>query len=706
MADDEFKRITIRSLKDTSSGAYSIAEYDKDVQAIERALKSALPKDAFYHKAKDINYNDPTFHQIGKLKEDFYIKSGYTNVAQQAIDQVLNKMLFRGSGDPKYWATRTRTLSDKENDTIKELEKLALNKGKSDEEGGAEGFRFKKSTLIKIIALITTLTDITRRILSSVLNIASQQVKDSVEAHNLGISREQLRDYRRTETAHGMKEGTIAGALAGEQQKYGNIASLDEKSLEYIALIMGNKVADMATMGLGASNPEAIVGAIVDRANELANAGYNSVGQYVGEAQARRELYSYLLKYSPQIADIFATMQEEQHNINSIFRNQVDTFEKFKNSTGIQRGVTQAGEGVLVTLGQEWNVLKQVLGDIKYALAVSLAPVLTKILRRLNNMRVGMSTSEKLRVNQENRDANEKALRETEASIKFLEDKAGGNINNLSIYEREKYNTLLQYKKDLEKENSGETIDDIVRTPNELKAEQESRIRSKYKKVAERAYFAETIADAEEAISGYDFSDADIMSVIKSQGTGEYGERALNNFKQEYVAYRIKELKQDKNYKNLPDNVLRQRAEAEAVKAFARKNYKFFYPTLLGLQSDAIIEASYNDQTYDLDVARDKWGANFEKLEQALPDEALGTHKLISVDVREGNQVIHKFILDVNDNGVDKGDFEVASWWGNEERGAKGSQMEMVYDKEHGIRVQATGTSGSVQNKINSGTKG
>ena len=172
-----------------------------------------------------------------------------------------------------------------------------------------------------------------------------------------------------------MKEGIIAEALAGEQQKYGNITSLDEKSLEYIALIMGDKVANMATMGLGASNPEAIVGAIIDRANELANAGYNSIGQYVGEQQARRELYSYLMKYSPQIADIFATMQEEQHNINSIFRNQVDTFEKFKNSMGMPRGVTQAGEGVLVTLGQEWNVFKQTLDDIKYALAVSIGMI-------------------------------------------------------------------------------------------------------------------------------------------------------------------------------------------------------------------------------------------------------------------------------------------------------------------------------------------
>jgi hypothetical protein len=94
------------------------------------------------------------------------------------------------------------------------------------------------------------------------------------------------------EMAHSMKEGTITGAMADIQNKFGNITSLDEKSLEALAVVMGNQIEDMAKMGIGASNPEAIVGAIVDAFNAKANAGYNSVGQYVGEQQGRRELPS------------------------------------------------------------------------------------------------------------------------------------------------------------------------------------------------------------------------------------------------------------------------------------------------------------------------------------------------------------------------------------------------------------------------------
>lgn len=687
MADD-FKRITIRSLKDVNaSGAYSIADYDKDMKAIERALKSALPTDAFYHKAKDINYNDPTFHQIGKLKEDFYIKEGYTNVAQQAIDQALGKMVFSGGTDPKYWATRTRPLSVDENKLIQELEKVAKEKSAEKE---TEATRFNRGTMLKILGAITGLVDIVRRILSSVLNIATQQVKETTEAHNLGISREQMREYGRLETAHSLKEGTISGALSDIQNKFGNITSLDEKSLEALAVVMGGKIEEMATMGLGSSNPEAVLGAILDTFNERANAGMNSVGQYVGEQQARRELYSYLLKVSPQIADIFATMQEEQHNINSLYRNQADTFAEWKNTIGRQRNTTQAGEGVLFTLGEEWGIFKTVLDEIKHALAVSIAPTLTRILRRLNNTRLGMSTSEKLQLDIENRNSNERALKETEASIAFALEKAGGSTKNMSLTEEAYYETLVNYKKELEKENEKtDGVGNAVRTANELKAEQEKRIRAYYKQIASHVMFAETQDEAIQELKGEKFSNAEIMRVIDAQGTSRYGKNELDKYTKEYVAWRAKEIQTQ--YKGISAKEARQRAEVEAVQAFAKLNYSFFYPKLLGLRSDEIISKSYNDQTYDIDRLREKYGANLEGLKDILPEEALGTHKLYSEDVRQDNGVIeHRIVLDVNDSdGVDKGDKVLETWTGNDRGGATGSQSTITYDREKGIMVNS-----------------
>ena len=691
---DEFKRITIRSLKDVNaSGAYSIADYDKDMKAIERALKSALPTDAFYHKAKDINYNDPTFHQIGKLKEDFYIKEGYTNVAQQAIDQALGKMVFSGGTDPKYWATRTRPLSDDENKLIKELEKI--NKEKNAEKE-TEATRFNRGTMLKILGVITGLVDIARRILSSVLNIATQQVKETTEAHNLGISREQMRTYSRLETAHNLKEGTISGALSDIQNKFGNITSLDEKSLEALAVVMGGKIEEMATMGLGSSNPEAVLGAILDTFNERANAGMNSVGQYVGEQQARRELYSYLLKVSPQIADIFATMQEEQHNINSLYRNQADTFAEWKNTIGKQRNTTQAGEGVLFTLGEEWGMFKTVLDEIKHALAVAIAPTLTRILRRLNNMRVGMSDSEKLRLNEENREANEKAIKETEASMAFLEQKSGGNINKLSKTERAYYDVLKDYKARLEKENTKKEIDNIVETPNELKVRQERWFTDNVAFYRDLIKSGEVDLDDPNYKGVFNFSGAEIRRVIQAQGNNQFGEKAFSAYKENYIQNNLKNRMDAlrKTMGNQPIDLVRKQAESEleneALKNFARTYYKTFYPILLGLQAEDYIKQSYNDQTYDIDRLREKYGANLEGLKDILPEEALGTHRLYSIDVNENGVIEHRIVLDVNDSdGVDKGDKILESWTGNDRGGATGTQSKLTWDREHGITVQA-----------------
>ena len=692
MADD-FKRITIRSLKDIATGAYSISDYDKDMRAIERALKSALPKDAFYHKVKDINYNDPTFHQIGKLKEDFYIKENYTAVAQQAIDQVLANMTFSGGTDPKYWSTRTRPLTDKENDLIKELEKATKEKGAEKE---TEATRFNRGTFLKILGAIMGLADIARRILSSVLNIATQQVKETTEAHNLGISREQMREYGRLETTHGLKEGTISGALSDIQNKFGNITTLDENALEALAVVMGGKIEEMATMGLGSSNPEAILGSILDTFNEKANSGVNSIGQYVGEQQARRELYSYLLRISPQIADIFATMQEEQHNINSLFRNQADTFSEWKSTISPQRNTTQAGEGVLYTLGEEWNVFKGLLEEIKHTLAVTIAPILTRMLRRINNMRVTMSESEKLRLNEENRNANTKAIKEAEASMAFLEQKSGGNLNKLSKTERAYYDVLRDYKARLEKENTNKEINNIVETPNELKVRQEKWFTDNVAFYKTLIKSGEVDLDNPNFKEAFDFSGAEIRRVIQAQGNNQFGEKAFSAYKENYIQKRLEDRMDTlrKSMGNQPESLIRKQAESEleseALKSFARTYYKTFYPILLGLQAEDYIKQSYYDQIYDIDRAREKWGANFESLPSSLPDEALGTHNLHSVDVNENDVIIHKLVIDINDNGkVDKEDFEIASWTGNDRGGATGSQAKITYDRETGVVVEA-----------------
>ena len=453
MADD-FRKITVSSLQDTSSGAYSISEYDKDIRALVSAIKSALPQDAFYHKSpKTIDYSN--FNSIGKLQEDFYIKNEYAKVAHEAIEQALGKMQFKGSSDYKYESSGLRILSKDEEKLVKELEELNKNKGEKE----TETTRFNRGTLLKILGAIMTVADIARRILSSVLNFATQSVKDSVTAHNLGTSYEAVRQYRHIETMHGMKEGTITEALSDIQNKFGNITSLDEKALEDLAVVMGGKIEEMATLGLGSSNPEKILEAIVDTFNERANAGMNSIGQYVGEQQARRELYSYLLKISPQIADIFATMQEEQHNINSLFRNQADTFAEWKNAMPTARGGnTPMDYNLTVSLGQEWNVVKDILEQIKEGIAVSLTPAVLELLQKIADTRVGMNEAENRARNQKNREENLAFISKAKKEMSQMEESWG----SLDDVKKGYYYALKEYKEKAEKANKGDFSGNIA----------------------------------------------------------------------------------------------------------------------------------------------------------------------------------------------------------------------------------------------------
>lgn len=485
---DEYKRITIRSVKDKATKSYDIADYDRDIKAFERALKSALPENAFYRVTpKNINYDSATGiakNQLGKLREDFYVKEQYAEVAQKAISQAVAKMKFSGSIQPKYQATKLRPVTEEEAKLVKELERLNQNKKDGKE---TETTRFTRGTMLKILGAVMTVADITRRILSSVLTLATQSVKDTITAHNMGTSYEAVRRYRRIETAHGFEEGTFTGALSDIQNKFGNITSLDESSLEALAVVMGGKIEEMATMGIGASNPEKILESIIDTFNERANSGVNSIGQYVGEQQARRELYSYLMKVSPQIADIFATMQEEQHNINSLFRNQADTFAEWKNLVPTSRGPggDSARTNVLVELGEEWNIFKSVLEQIRDAIAVTLAPALLKELRRLADSRVGMSQSEKEERNRENKQANEAFITSAQATMSLMQ----ADWNNLSDSQKARYYALEDAVREAQEANKGvgifnKKIPYAVPTPEEFQVATQSII---YEQAKERA---------------------------------------------------------------------------------------------------------------------------------------------------------------------------------------------------------------------------
>ena len=258
----DYKKFTITSKRDPSTKTYDIPDYDKDIRAFIRSLESALPAGAFYH------VGEKQLKKSGQMSVDIYVhqedaslvnrslkreagKLGYRAVAKRYIDEGTRQHVQEIEEAPQ----REAEAKQKEKEE-KEKQKQEKAEAKAEDKERRETVGHIKSFFFKAIGILTLLTDITRRILSAVLDFATQSQKDMIQAHNLGMSYETVRAFRNTEIAHGMREGILTEGVADVQTKFGNITKLDEGAIEDLAVVMGNKVEEMVKVAQGEQNPD------------------------------------------------------------------------------------------------------------------------------------------------------------------------------------------------------------------------------------------------------------------------------------------------------------------------------------------------------------------------------------------------------------------------------------------------------------------
>lgn len=458
MAKKDYRKLTVTSQPDPYSGGLDISRYESDFRSIvNNAVKSALNEGEFYYIGN--RRVDPV---SGITKVDIYVHPDKAGITESSIGSQIQKF----GGGANYTVTRER-ISKEERDLIAREEK-------SNNENTSADRRLNRGIALKVLGLLTALTDITRRILSSVLKNASQTAKDLVSANNMGVSYQTLREAGFIEQAYGLPKGTIPQAYSELITAFGNVTELDEDKLSKLAVVMGGGIKDMATMGLAVSDPDKLAGAIVDAFNERANAGYNSIGQYVGEQQARRELYSYLQRIFPKLADVFASIQNTKH-VSSIYKGVTD-YQSWKEAIDGNRGdYPQAYFNVEVTTGQLENKVESILSQIKKGIMLEINPSLDKALRRIANSRFGLSASENIALNRENAKANEKYLAGLKATSASMEGK------ELSVDEQ-------AFKKELDEEialvektlqsfyKEKKDIGDLTRTIDEIRVSASRRI--------------------------------------------------------------------------------------------------------------------------------------------------------------------------------------------------------------------------------------
>lgn len=283
------------------------------------------------------------------------------------------------------------TSSEKENKENKE----SNNEPPKERRKGDSGSIIKKSL---IITLLTSLVDITRRILTAVLDFGTDVKQRSEASVEVGTDYITNRDFQKQEKAMGLPENIFVSGLQSIQSAFGNTASLDENAMKILAPVVGNKLEKMVLMGEGASNPKGIMELILESFYKQGLAGKSSLDEQIGQVEAQRELTSALEKAGfSELAKILNNMFYT--NSFGLYKGMIGTEntmqDYFSLAKNIPSGLTAFEYAHIAELEQVIENLDSkflMLGNtIKGKLMLSLEDILNKI----NNLQLGMSATDK-----------------------------------------------------------------------------------------------------------------------------------------------------------------------------------------------------------------------------------------------------------------------------------------------------------------------
>lgn len=469
MEDNQgYAKFVIKSLRDTSTKSYDSASYDRDIRAIARAIKSSLPKDAFY------SIGDKEIGKRGGMTLNVYSNKENETALRNTLEETTKQMFYKGSLNEKYSITQRKTLSEAEQRTlIKEELSRKQEQENKDKEQQTRGTGIH---LFKITALLTLIGDITRRILTNVLDRASESVAVATSAHDAGISYKQAMELTHAETKAGLPSGIFMNAIRDLQSKLVDEFSLDSSAISNLGVLLGPDLQQLVESQLKAGNGVEALALILDKVNAIVSSGMTPAGRYEGPEAARVKMLNYLEPMFPQLAAIFSKMQEQATNVNSIYKGTFDVndfsswLDTLLRTNNRDYGTVE--QGLVQTMGELNNSVKDLWERLKESITVTLAPVLIPILRRIANLRFGLSDSENLRLDRSNYAENEAYQRELEDKLASLPTDTTGMSAKEKAYlqaTREVYEEEIEaVKKENAKLAEGGHVMGMRRTPNEL----------------------------------------------------------------------------------------------------------------------------------------------------------------------------------------------------------------------------------------------
>lgn len=323
-------------------------------------------------------------------------------------------------------------LSDIERDQRKKDKEYKEAEIQKKEQDAKDKESVKKATAITkaILAVVTVIGDIVRRILTASLKQATENNKMAVEAHSVGVTALERRGYDIFDVAHGMKKGSTFGAIQSVQGMFGDVTNLDEKALGTLARVMGSEVSSLVRSGMGGQNPDQLLDKILDKYFKQFLSGKNSLGQSVGMEQARRELVTSLQSVSPEIAKLFARMADDY---TSGYYGRFGGVAEWRDITQTNRtGLTEADQKFSTEIGKKYNEIIAIVEDLKTSFFTRLATSMDGLLTKVKNLRIGQSEDNKIEEDIRNKQKNEESKMIMENQLKMYNANTDDTIKELS----------------------------------------------------------------------------------------------------------------------------------------------------------------------------------------------------------------------------------------------------------------------------------
>ena len=253
-----------------------------------------------------------------------------------------------------------------------------------------------------IAKVLTTIADITRRILTATLQRASEITKERQDAVSNGTTQEKVRQYYTTEGAMGMGKGTVLEGMQELKSGLGNTANLDNNMLFELSKVLRSAIISGIKLGEAGTNTENVMKQILDAYFKQAQRGVNSMGQQVGVRNAEIEMAGALEKAGlGKLAEILRSMFYA--NDTGIYKGRVTDFDSFNSlSPHYTNGLTDVDNKYASELGQSINALKQRFNDLKENLEQGLLISLGNLINQINNWDIGKSVKEKTEDNRTN----------------------------------------------------------------------------------------------------------------------------------------------------------------------------------------------------------------------------------------------------------------------------------------------------------------